>query len=308
MFRVLSFRRRSTMVKGGGSATFESPTNRIFVYNSELPAGHSNKKRALLLIDPQNDFIAEWGSLKVPGAIDDSTRVANAIIENAKSISQIFVTLDTHQRMHIAHPLFWVGADGTSHPKHFTQITLADIQSGKWVTSIEAFRKWSEQYVGELERQKKFNLIIWPEHCLVGSKGHAVYETLTNALHEWEESNSAAVAFLLKGMNALTEHYSAFKAEVARQEDPQTMLNVRFITTLDSYDEIIIAGQALSHCVNYSVRDLVANLSSSSKSKIIIISDGCSPIQGFEQAAKEFRMEMEKEGIRFLTCKEIFST
>ena len=61
---------------------------------------------AVLLIDPQVDF-HPGGSLAIETANDDSDRLAKLIKENEAKITQITVTLDTHQRLHIANPLFW---------------------------------------------------------------------------------------------------------------------------------------------------------------------------------------------------------
>ena len=273
-----------------------------FVYNPGIVQGRSFK-RAVLLIDPQNDFIETWGSLMVPNALDDAQRVAKAISGNVKSIDQIFVTLDTHQKFHIAHPLFWKAEDG-SHPAPFTQITVADVVSGKWKPGRGEFKEWVVFYVKELEKQKKFTLTIWPEHCLVGTKGHAVVDCLSEALKEWEEVNLTAVSYLMKGTNALSEHYSAFKAEVIRHDDPLTKLNEKFIQELDKYDEIIIAGEALSHCVNFSVRDLVQTLPVASRKKLVVLADGCSAIKGYEESARIFQSDMEKEGVRFKSTSE----
>mmetsp|Transcript_16087 Transcript_16087/g.61361 ORF Transcript_16087/g.61361 Transcript_16087/m.61361 type:complete len:107 (-) Transcript_16087:256-576(-) len=75
---------------------------------------------ALLLIDPQVDF-HEGGSLAVPGAIEDAQRIAGVIEALGASIDAIYVTLDTHQRTHIAHGLFWEDAEG-EHPAPFSII------------------------------------------------------------------------------------------------------------------------------------------------------------------------------------------
>ncbi len=53
-------------------------------------------KFALLIIDPQVDFHL-GGSLPVNGADDDALRIAKFINENGDSISNIYVTLDSHQ-------------------------------------------------------------------------------------------------------------------------------------------------------------------------------------------------------------------
>ena len=57
---------------------------------------------ALLIIDPQNDF-HKGGSLPVSGAVADSKRAADLIEANLDRISQIYVSLDSHHVMHIAH-------------------------------------------------------------------------------------------------------------------------------------------------------------------------------------------------------------
>lgn len=275
-----------------------------FVYKIKLDSRPT--KRALLLIDPQNDFIADFGSLKVPGAVKDSEIVAQAIVDHSNTISQIFTTMDTHQRFHIAHPLFWQNAQqhGT-HPAPFSIVTAQDMADGTWDVTIPEFRAWSVKYLQELEKQNRFQLTIWPEHCLVGSKGHAVFDTLYNALLHWEADNLNAVNYVFKGNNALTEHYSCFRAEVPQPDDVNTHINTRFIQELDVYDEILVAGQALSHCVNFSVRDLASQIST--PSKIVVLVDGTSAIPGFESAAKEFRTDMEKLGVKFKTTKEAFA-
>jgi len=275
------------------------------VYNTGLPPNES-KKRAILLIDPQNDFIAEWGSLSVPGAIDDSKRVAAAIMENVGSIDQIFVTLDTHQRFHIAHAMFWKSKNGL-HPKPFTEISSSDVQAGKWVPTNENFNEWAMVYVKELEKQKKFKLTIWPYHCLVGSKGHAVVDCLEEALQAWEMAKVGAVTYVMKGKNALTEHYSAFRAEVVRAADNETGFNHDLVNDLASYDEIIVAGQAKSHCVNYSVRDLVGALTDAKKKQVVVLSDGSSAIAGYDSAAADFQHDMQQLGVRFITTADAFS-
>ena len=131
---------------------------------------------ALLIIDPQLDF-CEGGSLAVQGANDDSERIANFIRENMGSLNQIYVTLDSHQRVHIAHPLFWENEEG-EHPNPFTIISTEDVDTGVWKTSNEAHQEWGSSYVHALKVGGKFPLCIWPEHCLIGTPGHSVHPTI----------------------------------------------------------------------------------------------------------------------------------
>jgi nicotinamidase/pyrazinamidase len=283
----------------------------VFLYKHKLKGepwgerGSGGNTIALLLIDPQNDFVLPTGSLSVPGAQADCDRLARAISENKEKISDIFVTLDTHERYHIAHPIFWTNDRG-EHPKPFSTITPEDVNGGVWRTTRPAHAAWAKDYVAKLKAGGRFQLTIWPEHCLIGSTGHAVYDPLHQAIHEWEACHQTGTTFVMKGNNAFTEHYSAIKAEVTMPEDPRTYLNTLLIQQLLKYDMVVIAGEALSHCVNFTVRDLVGNISRADLQKVVIVSDGCSPVRGFEAAANKFTTDMAKLGIRFASAAEVF--
>lgn len=47
-------------------------------------------------------------------------------------IENIYITLDSHNRGHIATASFWVDSTGLE-PQPFSQITFDDIQIGKWM-------------------------------------------------------------------------------------------------------------------------------------------------------------------------------
>jgi hypothetical protein len=74
----------------------------------------------LLIIDPQNDF-HPGGTLAIPTADEDDERTAAFIRDNVNDIDRIVITLDSHQRIHIAHGLFWRN-DAGEHPPPLTQI------------------------------------------------------------------------------------------------------------------------------------------------------------------------------------------
>lgn len=54
--------------------------------------------------------------------------------EHVDDIGEIFVTLDSHHKKHIAHAAFWSDKeDGTGKaPAPFTQITYQDLVDKKW--------------------------------------------------------------------------------------------------------------------------------------------------------------------------------
>ena len=98
----------------------------------------------MLIIDPQNDFcdlpigyspgnLGDIGqlspSLPVPGAHEDMVRVANIISQAGLGITEISVTLDSHHRIDIAHPGFWIGRN-RKEVMPFTQISVNDVCEG----------------------------------------------------------------------------------------------------------------------------------------------------------------------------------
>jgi len=105
----------------------------------------------------------------------------------------------------------------------------------------------------------------------------------------------------LKGTNSKTEHYSAIKAEVVVPEDKETTgVNHTFVNELKQHDRILICGQALSHCLNYTTRDLVDNWGDKSLSSLIVLEDATSPVKGFEEAGEKFIEDMRKKGLQIM--------
>jgi len=127
------------------------------------------KKVAVLLIDPQNDF-HEGGSLAVGGSSEDAERIAEMIkgryllrktiyphdlpnftillLGNSASIDSIFVTLDSHQRTHIAHSIFWCNAEG-KRPDPFTIISADSVKEKTWKPVNQDLQVKKCQYSGE---------------------------------------------------------------------------------------------------------------------------------------------------------------
>jgi nicotinamidase/pyrazinamidase len=86
----------------------------------------------LLLVDIQNDF-HPGGSLAIPTANEDAHRVAELIREHSARITRVVATLDSHVKLHISHPGFWVsGQDSNKHPDPFTVIESNHIAKGIW--------------------------------------------------------------------------------------------------------------------------------------------------------------------------------
>ncbi len=287
----------TTNSSSGGSADAHA----MFYGTPSLPPAGGT---TLFIIDPQKDF-HPGGSLAIGSADEDAARIANLIKTHGSKITDIVVSLDTHERFHIAHPSFWHSGDGKkANPAPFTIITAADVQTGKWVTSNAALQQWGLEYCTELEKQGRFQLCIWPEHCLIGTSGHNVVDSINDALQEWAmggtSGNPRAICYVIKGNHVLTENYSSMKADVPVPGDPRTLYNERLLSRLLQSDRILLCGQAKSHCVNFTARDLAARWPKDRMAQLVVLDDCQSPVPSFEKQGDEFIADMNSLGVTVL--------
>ena len=267
-----------------------------------------DKKVDLLIIDPQNDFCDPKGSLFVPGADQDIARLSKMLKRVSPRLNNIHVTLDTHHYFDIAHPIFWVDANG-KHPGDydFTVITLEDVKKGKWRATVPWMQDRATKYVETLAKSGRYLLCVWPPHCLIGSWGTQVVPELWNNLTAWEKDSIAFVDYVTKGSNFWTEHYSAVQADVPDPSDPSTQLNTALINMLKEVDVIGISGEALSHCVANTVRDIANNFGEDNIKKFVLITDTCSNVGSFEKLGEDFVKEMVARGMKTTTSDQFLA-
>ncbi|TNE90881.1 MAG: isochorismatase family protein [Deltaproteobacteria bacterium] len=249
----------------------------------------------LLIIDPQNDFVSPSGSLCVPGADGDMDRLAALIDRIGAEIEAIHVTLDTHQRLDISHPLWWQDASGAS-PAPFTSFTAADVRAGTWRTRDPQAHARSLAYLEGLEASQRYPHVVWPEHCLTGTHGHAVWPALHAAIGRWEGEHLARAHYVWKGKNPWTEHFSAIRAEVIDPDDPHTQPDEAWIADLRDCDRLLVAGEALSHCVANTVRDLV-DAWGGEADRLVLLGDTASNVPGFDGYGTAFVEELCARGM-----------
>merc|ERR1711976_795541 len=137
-----------------------------------------------------------------------------------------------------------------------------------------------------------FSLVIWPEHCLLGTKGHAVHPPLFQALNKWAISRKRSVNWYFKGQNNRTEMYSALKAVVEVPDNPTSPFGQDLIDILARHKKVLCCGEAKSHCVNWSVRHLLEGFPKHRKADIVLLSDCTSAVPGFEQVASTFEEDL----------------
>lgn len=275
-----------------------------------------NTRIHLLAIDPQNDFcdipaalcpanpLAPAGApsvispaLPVPGAHEDMLRLSALIDRIGDKIYDIHVTLDSHNPIDIAHPTWWRNEAGDA-PAPFTEITVDDVKNGVWRARNPLAQAHSLKYVEALAAAGRYKLIVWPEHCLIGSWGHNVHAAVAQSLGRWARRRLEVVDFVTKGSNPLTEHYSAVQAEVPDATDPSTTLNSRLIKILADADVVLIAGEALSHCVASTVRDIADNFGEANIAKMVLLTDCSSSVGGFEGLGEQFVKDLKARGMQ----------
>ncbi len=267
----------------------------------------------LLIIDPQNDFCNPNGSLYVPGAEEDAKRLAAMVLRMKDKLDDIHVTLDSHRKVDISHPVWWKDSSG-AHPGPFTLITAADVEAGRWVTAVPSFHGRSLQYLRGLEAAARYPHTIWPEHCLIGDEGHNIVPELAAAIHEWE-MRFAQADFVTKGSNPWTEHFSAVRAEVPDPEDPTTQVNTGLIQTLEEADLVLLAGEAETHCVLNTVADIADCFTDPRYiQKLVWLTDGTSPVPDppgttlFSDKLKKVFTDLTAKGMQTSTTSDFLRT
>jgi nicotinamidase-related amidase len=254
-------------------------------------------KTALIAIDVQNTFCIPGFELFVGGrsgigAVEDNRRLCEFIYRNLGEISQITATLDTHTAMQIFHPVFLVNDQG-EHPAPLTLISYDDLVQGRWkfnpaiASSLNITPEYGQahllHYAQELKERHKYDLTIWPYHVMLGSLGHALVPAIEEAIFFHTIARASQADFEIKGGNPLTEHYSAIGPEVLDGPQGETIArrSSKFIQKLRHFDRVIIAGQAKSHCVAWTIADLLGDILEHDPklvSKVYLLEDCTSPV------------------------------
>ncbi|WP_050632313.1 cysteine hydrolase family protein [Bacillus andreraoultii] len=264
------------------------------------PSEEDQKKILFLGIDFQNDFM-ENGALGVPGAHEDVKNVTKFLYHNLHKVTTIAFSLDTHEPIQIFHPSWWVDDNG-KYPKPLTIISSDDIESGKWhpIYKVEE----SKQYVLNLEREGKKKLCIWPYHCIEGTFGAALEGQLANLIYFHSVVRGTNVMPIVKGKYPTTEMYGIFRPEYSDTVGE----NIELLQKMKEYDQIVIAGEAKSHCVLESVIQLIEYFSREREntSKIYLLEDCMSSIPGFEDDTEAvYKQLVQNYGIHLVESRSL---
>jgi nicotinamidase-related amidase len=261
------------------------------------PAAEDGFKVGLLIVDAQNTFcIPEFelyvGGRSGSGAVDDSGRLCEFIYRNLDRITQVIPTMDTHQAMQIFHAIYLIDGDG-KHPDPFTLVSVEDIEQGRWKFDPEVARglgvdyEYGQRhllsYTRQLRDTGKYALTIWPYHSMLGGIGHALVSAIEEAVFFHSIARYSQPNFHVKGSNPLTEHYSVLGPEVTVGPDRRTIASkdLKLIEVLLEFDAVVIAGQAKSHCVAWTIDDLLQSVlerDSTLANKVYLLEDCTSPV------------------------------
>lgn len=271
---------------------------RQYALQHKLKQASAAKDRiSLLLIDVQNTFCIPGFELFVGGrsgngAVEDNLRLCEFIYKNIGAITHITATLDTHSAHQIFHPSFFVDKDG-NHPSPYSNIHVADLQNNTWIfnpalaSQFNIAPEYGQQmmihYAETLEKKGKFALTIWPYHAMLGGIGHALVPAVEEAVFFHSIARNSPTQFEIKGDKPFTENYSAIGPEALTGPMGETLgtRNPKFIQHLQEVDRLYIAGQAKSHCVAWTISDLLDDIQAIDAElakKVYLLEDCSSPV------------------------------
>jgi nicotinamidase/pyrazinamidase len=153
-----------------------------------------------------------------------------------------------------------------------------------------------------------------------------------DALQEWSMATGGTIEWVLKGENLLTESYSAlvrlgkmsgfdrfdsalnilmnplalFLQEAEVPINKETSFNQKLLDSLKTTDRLLVCGQAMSHCVNYTLSSILERWDKDKFSKITLLTDCSSSVPGFEAAGAKFQEDMAQLGVVLKKASEAF--
>ncbi|HEY3993715.1 MAG TPA: hypothetical protein VGM01_12670 [Ktedonobacteraceae bacterium] len=272
-------------------------------------AADDREKVAVVLVDYQHDFVDPSGTLAVPGAREDVARFLGWFYASAPAITSLYASLDTHIPYQIFFSAWWQDPRTGEHPQPFTPISAAEVNAQRWVPLFQA--EWSVDYVNKLAEQARKDLMIWPPHTMQGTLGHMLVAPLSEAIAWHSAARGAQPTYIPKGLTPRTEFYGVFGAEVIDPTEPTSYLNTPLLDVVTHHDRVYIAGEAKSHCVLETARQLVAYLSPQPEllKRLYILRDCISSVQhpavDFDALAEQELSLMQQQGVRIVNSSDI---
>jgi nicotinamidase/pyrazinamidase len=273
------------------------------------PAAEDRERVALVLVDYQHDFVDPSGTLYVPGSQEDVARLLSWFYRCADRISAIYASLDTHLPFQIFYGSWWQNPATAEHPAPFTTITAEEVAEGRWQPLLEP--EWSRHYVQELRERARKELMIWPYHTMQGTLGHMLVAPLSEALAWHSAARQTQPRYIVKGLTPRTEFYGIFGAEVPDPSTPESGLNTALLEEILQYDRVYLAGEAKSHCVLESGRQLVQYCAGRPEllQRLYVLRDCTSAVRhpsiDFDALAEEELARWERLGVQLVRSSDL---
>jgi len=279
-------------------------------------------KQLLVVIDPEEDFCSEedgrGGALAVPcpgspAGRDALKRVGVFIERYGSQLDDIIITLDQHNPLHIAHPIWFKRKDGSTPPpfkalqEEKGEILLGSLDANGFHAEEKvecrrmSFTRWTLDYLRALQAGGRYPHMLWTPHCLIGSAGAAMIPEVFQAVRNWEEREFGVAQKISKGSNIKTEHFGALRAEVPDPADDTTQVNSFFLSLLSDPDitEIFLCGLARGHCLANTAMDVAKEFDGNTFcEKVVLLDDGTADVAGLEFLGDKFVADFESRGMR----------
>lgn len=287
----------------------------------------------LIGIDWQNDFVLPaqdqvapgepYGSLSVPGAKQDIANWTRFIYDNYAKISRIMLSVDTHRPKQIFHRSAWRDwSNGGSYVEPYTLITAEKIRDHTYdFTGGEPKR--AAECAQTLAEAGKGGIFIWPEHCIEGTLGWNPETELMQMVIFYSVVRDSKPIYLYKGRKLYSEMYGILEPEY----NPRKKVNWNILSLIVEHgddwcwyrqegkfkrptgNKIIIAGEAASHCVLESVRQILKYLDKGgmpeAAQNLYILEDCTSPVAGFEQQMQDAFDDFKRQGVNIVKSTDL---
>jgi nicotinamidase-related amidase len=282
------------------------------------PAAEDTFRLCLLAVDVQNTFCIPGYELFVAGrsgsgAVDDNRRLCEFVYRNLGEITQILPSLDTHSAMQVFHAIWLVDKEG-NHPDPFTLVSADEIAAGRWRVNAAVAEAlgidlaYAERhlvyYTRQLAEGGKYELTVWPYHAMLGGIGHALVPAVEEAVFFHGLARYSSPEFQVKGDHPLTEHYSMLGPEVTEGPDGDRLgaKNTALVEKLLTFDAVVVAGQAKSHCLAWTIDDLLedAKVQDQLAERTYLLEDCTSPV--VVPGAVDYTEEADAAFERYKAC------
>ena len=260
------------------------------------PAAEDAFRLCLLAVDVQNTFCIPDFELFVAGrsgtgAVDDNRRLCEFVYRNLGTITQIFPSLDTHHAMQVFHAIWLVDEHG-DHPAPYTLVSAEDVETGRWRMNpavaealgidVDYAERHLAHYTRRLAEGGKYDLTIWPYHAML--RWHRARPRLGGRGGGLLPRHRPAQPARLPGQGRQPAHRALFDARAGGDRGtgrrPPRWKNTELIEKLLTFDAVVVAGQAKSHCMAWTIDDLLEDEAAGERlaERTYLLEDCTSPV------------------------------